>query len=317
MMTAVLQRVKNQRSILIVIGLLLLIALVGISTEEKFRTGHNFLNIFGQSVSLGLISLGQTVVVLTGGIDLSIGGVINLCSSLLSGIVNGHGALIAPAIIGVLALGAAIGALSGLIITRLRVHPIIVTLGVGTMAQGATLIYSLEPAGKMPTSFSKLAWGTIHGVPYSALGMVVLFVIVGLFLHRARLGRYIYAVGGSAEGARLSGIKSKRVLVFAYAVSGLFAALCAVYLVSRMGVGDPWMARGYELTSITPVVIGGTLLSGGKGGVLGTLIGVWLMGMLNNALNFMGITSYYQWIIQGVIIIVAVSLYSERTRRHE
>jgi ribose transport system permease protein len=317
MTTSVLQRVKNQRSILIVVGLLVLIALIGIITESKFRTGHNFLNIFGQSISLGLISLGQTVVVLTGGIDLSIGGVINLCSSLLSGTVNGNGHLIVPAVIGVLALGAAIGTLSGFIITRLRVHPIIVTLGVGTMAQGATLIYTLEPAGKMPTYFSKLAWGTFHGIPYSGIMMLVLFLLVGLFLHRVRLGRYIYAVGGSAEGARLSGISARRVILFAYATSGFFAALCAVYLVSRMGVGDPWMAKGYELISITPVVIGGTLLSGGRGGVFGTLIGVLLMSMLNNVLNFMGITSYYQWIVQGVIIIIAVSLYSERTRRHD
>jgi len=164
----------------------------------------------------------------------------------------------------------------------------------------------------MPAQFEFLAYGRILGVPFGALIMILLFVGVGYFLRRIRLGRYIFAVGGNPEAARLSGISTSRMIIFVYAACGFFAALTGVYLVSRMGIGDPWMGQGYELASITPVVVGGTILAGGKGGVWGTLAGVFLISFLNNLLNFMDVSSFYQWIAQGLIIIVAVSFYYER-----
>lgn len=308
-------RLGRRKPLLIVVALLFVIVIVGSFANPKYRTLGNLLNVFEQSVPLGLVSLGQTLVILTGGIDLSIGALINLTSSVTSGTVDGNGGLVFPVIVGVLVLGSVIGAISGLLVVGLRVHPVIVTLGMGTMLQGATLVYSLNPTGAMPVWFKQFAYGRVLGIPAAAIMLVALFVLVGLFLKRVRLGRYIYAVGGNIESARLSGISTRRVLVFVYAACGFFAALCGIYLVSRLGLGDPWIGRGWELNSITPVVVGGTILAGGRGGVLGTLLGVFLISALNNLLNFLGFSSFYQWIVQGVIIIVAVSLYVEKRIR--
>jgi ribose transport system permease protein len=236
---------------------------------------------------------------------------INLTSSLTSGTINGEPSRVAPVIAGVLLLGLAIGTLNGLMIVGLRIHPLIITLGMASILQGITLIYTLMPPGKVPPSFQFLAFGRVLGIPIGTVIMLGLFLLVGFFLTKFRWGRYIYAVGGNPEGARLSGISNGRVLILVYALCGFFAALTGVYLVSRLGIGDPRAGQGYELASITPVVVGGTILAGGKGGVFGTLLGVLLISVLNNLLNFLGFSSFYQWIVQGIIIILAVSIYME------
>ncbi len=301
-------------SILFVLGLLLTLIITGSVLSDRFGTLSNFANILEQSVSLGLVSIGQTLVILTGGIDLSIGSLINLTSCLTSGIVKGNPEMVVPVVAGVLFLGVAIGTINGLLIIGLGVHPLIVTLGMMSLLQGVTLIYTLMPPGSVPISFEFFAYGRVLGFPFGTLIMLLLFIFVGLFLRRIRLGRYIYAVGGNPEAANLSGISVNRVLVFVYASCGFFASLTGVYLVSRMGLGDPWIGQGYELASITPVVVGGTILAGGKGGVLGTLLGVFLISFLNNLLNFLDISAFYQWIVQGLIIIIAVSFYIEKAR---
>jgi ribose transport system permease protein len=313
-MSALVKRTtqKIEPTMLIVIALLLVLVVVGSIANRRFRTPQNFTNVLEQSAALGFVSLGQNLVILTGGIDLSIGSMINLTSSLTSGIIDGEPSRVAPVVVGVLLLGLAVGTLNGLLIVGLRIHPLIITLGMSSILQGATLIYTLMPPGKVPRSFENFAFGRVLGIPYGTLIMVALFVLVWLILKKFRLGRYIYAVGGNREGARLSGISNERVLVFVYAMCGFFAALTGVYLVSRLGIGDPRAGQGYELASITPVVIGGTILAGGKGGVWGTLLGVLLISVLNNLLNFLGLSAFYQWIVQGVIIIIAVAVYLER-----
>ncbi len=305
---------KIDPSIGIVSGLVLLLVIAGFFVSDRFGTTQNLLNILENSVSLGLASMGQTLVILTGGIDLSIGGIISLTSCLTSGVINGNSSLMFPVIAGVLLLGIAIGALNGVLIVRLGVHPLIVTLGMSMVLQGVTLMYTLEPPGAMPLSWDLVAYGKLLGVPVAPLVMVLIFIAMWAFLKKARLGRYIFAVGGNAEAARLSGIRQNRVVVFVYTACGFFATLTGLYLVSRMGIGDPRIGGYYMLSSITPVVVGGTILAGGKGGVIGTLIGVYLIIVLRNLLNFMDITSFYQWIIEGVIIIVAVSFYVERKK---
>lgn len=305
---------KIDPAIGMVSGLVLLLIIAGFFVSDRFGTTQNLLNILENSVSLGLSSLGQTLVILTGGIDLSIGGIISLTSCLTSGVINGNSDLMVPVIAGVLLLGMAIGALNGVIIVRLGVHPLIVTLGMSMILQGVTLMYTLEPPGAMPLSFDVVAYGKILGVPVAPLVMVLIFILMWAFLTKTRLGRYVYAVGGNVEAARLSGIRQNRVVIFVYMACGFCATLTGLYLVSRMGIGDPRIGSYYMLSSITPVVVGGTILAGGKGGVLGTLIGVYLIIVLRNLLNFMDITSFYQWIIEGVIIILAVSFYVERKK---
>jgi ribose transport system permease protein len=299
----------------IVVGLMMALVAIGAAFSDRFGTLRNFTNVFEQAAGLGFVSLGQTLVILTGGIDLSIDGIVTVTAMLTSGLIDGDPARVVPVVAAVLLIGTLIGALNGALTVLLRVHPLIVTIGMASILQGAGLLYSLNPPGSVPPEFEGFAYGRVAGVPIGGAIMLGLFLVVGIFLRSTRLGRQIYAVGGDPFAARLIGIPHDKVIIVAYALSGLFAALTAVYLVSRLGIGDPWAGQGWALRSITPVVVGGTLLAGGRGGVTGTLLGVFLISLLNNLLNYLDVSTYYQWIIQGLIIIVAVSVYVERRRR--
>lgn len=301
-------------SLLIVVALLALLMVVGATLSDRFATSRNLLNVFEQSASLGFVSLGQTLVILTGGIDLSIGAMISVTSNLTSGWIDGRAELVAPVVLAVLFLGAAIGAANGALTHYLKVHPLIITLGMAAVLQGSTLLYALAPAGSVPPSFEELAYGRVFGLSVGGLLMLLLFLVVGIFLVYTRTGSSFYAVGGDPKAARLLGLSNLKVLLIAYGSSGFLAALTGIYLVSRMGSGDPWRGDGFDLASITPVVVGGTSLAGGRGGVLGTLLGVFLISLLNNLLNFLDVSTFYQWIIQGLIIIIAVAIHVERRR---
>lgn len=302
-------------AVVIEIALIAMLFVVGIAVSEHFRTLDNFVNIFEQSTGLSFVALGQTVVILSGGIDLSLDATIALTSSLLSGAVNGQAELAAPMVVAVLAIGLAIGLVNGTLILLLRVHPLIVTLAVAAIVQGITLLYTLMPIGRMPLGFDFFAFGRVFGVPVGATFALLCFAVVGFVLAYTRLGRQIFAFGGDPGAARLVGIPVTRVVLFVYGLSGFMAALTGVYLVSRLGVGNPTGDTNFNLASITPVVLGGTPLTGGRGGVLGTLLGVFLVQTLNNVLNFLDISTFYQWMIQGLIVIAAVSIYVERRRR--
>ncbi len=308
-------RVGRNRGVVVVIGLLVVLLVFGAFLSDRFRTPTNLLNIVEQSTGLALVSLGQTLTILTGGIDLSVGSMISLLSTLTSGLIAGNAAMILPVAIGVVLLGMVIGGLNGLLVITLRIHPLIVTLGMGAVLQGVVLLYSLGPAGKVPPGFTFVAYGKLFGIPIGAIVVLVLFALVAGFLRYARLGRYIYAVGDDDEGAKLMGLPRARVILFVYAFSGVCCALTALYLVARFGVGQPYTGLNYTLASITPVVVGGTMLTGGKGGVLGTLLGVYLISLLNNVLNFMDVSTHYQLIAQGLIVIAAVSIYVEKKKR--
>ena len=306
---------KRQGGLLTVIGLILVLVVIGLLLSDRFGTASNFVNILEQSTALALVSLGQTMVILTGGIDLSLGSLISLCSVLLSGITNGDPGMMWVALIAVLALGIAVGLINALATIRLGVHPLIVTLGMGAILQGITLLYTQTPVGKMPKGFDILAYGRFLGLPIGAVFVIVIFILAALFLRKVPFGRYIYAVGDDPVGAQLMGLPRKPVLMFVYAFCGLMAAVASIFLVARLGVGQPYTGQNFTLTSITPVVVGGTLLSGGRGGVIGTLMGVYLVSLLNNLLNFLDVSSHYQLIVQGLIVIIAVSVYVENKKR--
>lgn len=315
-MSAAVQAIRRVNPALaIVVGLLATLLAIGTSFSDRFGTLRNFTNVFEQAAGLGFVSLGQTLVILSGGIDLSIDGIVTVAAMLTSGLIDGDPARVVPVVMAVLLIGTLIGALNGALTVMLRVHPLIVTIGMASVLQGAALLYSLNPPGSVPPEFESFAYGRVAGVPVAGAIMLMLFIAVGVFLRYTRLGRQIYAVGGDPFAARLIGIPHDKVIIVAYALSGLFAALTAIYLVSRLGIGDPWAGQGWALRSITPVVLGGTILAGGRGGVTGTLLGVFLISLLNNLLNYLDVSTYYQWTIQGLIIIVAVSLYVERRRR--
>ncbi|MBX3569738.1 MAG: ABC transporter permease [Rhizobiaceae bacterium] len=306
---------KKNQGVFVVLALLVLLLIFGSVVSDRFRTSNNFLNILEQSTGLALVSLGQTLTILTGGIDLSVGSMISLLSTVTSGTINGDVSMVAPVVVGILLLGLVIGLVNGLLIIWLKVHPLIVTLGTGAVLQGIVLLYSLGPAGKVPRGFTFLAYGKVLGIPLGAIFVVVVFALVGAFLTYFRLGRYIFAVGDDDAGALLMGLPRAKVILTVYGFSGFCCAMAAIYLTARFGVGQPYTGLNYTLASITPVVVGGTLLSGGKGGVLGTLLGVYLISLLNNVLNFMDVSTHYQLIAQGLIVIAAVSIYVERRKK--
>jgi ribose transport system permease protein len=303
---------KLDPTILCLIALVIVIAGVGAMFSDRFGTLANAANLYEQAASISFVALGQTVVILTGGIDLSIGGVISLAASLTSGFINGDPRLVWPVVAAVLVLGALVGLLNGALVHALRVHPLIVTLGMAAVMEGVVLLYTLKPIGSVPEAFQDFAFDRVGGIPIATSVAVVCFAVVAFILRYTRLGRQIYVFGGDQSGARLVGVPIARVTLFVYALSGLCAAATGVLLVSRLGVGDPLAGQGYELRSITPVVIGGTLLSGGRGGVGGTLLGVLLVQTTDNVLNFMGVSSYYQWMTEGLLVIAAVSIYVDR-----
>jgi ribose transport system permease protein len=308
------RRIASHAGLLIVLTLLVIMFAIGAIVSDRFRTLGNLSNVYEQSTGLALVSLGQTMTVLTGGIDLSVGSLISLVICLSAGILDGDATYLYPVLAGMVVLGALIGALNGLAVVWLRIHPLIITLGMGAILQGVTLLYALGPVGSTPDGFDTLAYGAFGPLPAAATLTVALFVATGLFLRYVRFGRYVYAVGDDATAAQLIGLPRAQVIVFVYAFCGLITAVTAIYLLARFGSGQPYAGANYTLASITPVVVGGTALSGGRGGVFGTLFGAYLVSLLNNLLNFLDVSSHVQLMAQGLIIILAVSVYVEKRR---
>jgi ribose transport system permease protein len=305
---------RNHSGPLGVVTLIALVCALGAALTDRFLSLGNIVNVYEQSTDLALVSLGQTLAILTGGIDLSVGSLISLTSCLTSGLINGDPNRVIPVVLAVLALGTAIGLLNAGLVIVLRVHPLIVTLGMSAILQGTTLFYAMGPIGKVPRNFNFLAYGRIAGLPVGATLAVVLCILIALLLRYLPLGRQIYAVGDDDDAARLAGLRRSQVLLLVYGASGFCCAATGLYLVARFGAGQPYTGVNYTLTSITPVILGGTALSGGRGGVIGTLFGAYLISLVNNLLNFMDVSKHYQLIAQALIIILAVSVYMDRRR---
>jgi ribose transport system permease protein len=297
-----------------VLVLIVAVYAVGATVSDRFLTLGNLLNVYEQTTDLALVSIGQTLTILSGGIDLSVGSLISLTSCLTSGLINGNPDRVIPVVGGVLALGTMVGMLNAGLVVALRVHPLIVTLGMGAILQGVTLLYAQGPVGRVPRGFTFLAYGRLAGIPVGATLAVMLCILIALMLRYLPLGRQIYGLGDDANSARLVGLRRTRIMMLVYGASGFCCAATGLYLAARFGVGQPYTGVNYTLASITPVVLGGTLLSGGKGGVIGTLLGAFLIALLNNLLNFMDVSKHYQLVAQAVIIILAVSVYVERRR---
>jgi ribose transport system permease protein len=288
---------------------LLVLVLAASVLSDTFLVQRNIDNVFRQAAALALISIGQTFTVLTAGIDLSVGSVASLSSCLASGMIDGDPANIAQALLVILGIALMIGLFNGLIITKTGVHPLIVTLGMMSVVQGGLLLYTMEPIGSMPEELDFIAWGKVWFLPTAFLLVLFVVVVCLVLLRKTVLGRYIYATGGDESVARLSGIKTDYVKIAVYMICSALAAFTGVFLSLRMGMGEPLVGERYMLDSILPVLIGGTSLTGGKGGVTGTLAGVFIFIILSNLLNHLQVSAYWQWIIKGLIIIIAVSFY--------
>ncbi|HSR33761.1 MAG TPA: ABC transporter permease [Anaerolineae bacterium] len=311
---AILDYLDENRELVTIYGILLVIFILSSIASPTFRTPRNVFNVLRQAVALGLVSVGQTYAILSGGIDLSVGATISLVAVYTSGIMRGETGLMVPVILLGLGVAIVIGLVNGLVITRLRVPPFITTLGVASIIQGFVLLYAKAPIGKIAKEFRFFAEGYVGPIPFPVVFFALVAVVAWVILRLTVLGRYIYATGGSEEIARLSGIRTKMVITFTYVFCAFTAALSALFLTSRMGIGDPQVGGlnfdRYDLDSIAAVLIGGTRLGGGRGGVAGTVAGVLIVAILNNILNLLDVQTFWQWIIKGLIILAAVAIYA-------
>lgn len=283
-----------------------------------FLTTDNLLNISLQTSITAIIAAGMTFVILTAGIDLSVGAVVAftgvVATSLLK-VVLPAPLLFPLALLAGLAIGAISGLTAGFFITTLKITPFIVTLALMTIWRGASFMYTDgRPIWGLPESFSVLGSGRILEIPIPTLIMLCVYVVSYIVLSKTRFGRYVYAVGGNREAARLSGINVDAVTRNVYMLSGTLAALSGFLLASRMNSGQPNAGLMYELDVIAAVVVGGTSLFGGRGSIIGTFVGAMLIGVLRNGLNLMNVSSYLQMILLGVVILLAVLMDRLRTR---
>jgi ribose transport system permease protein len=297
-----------------VIGFVLIIVAGGLASDV-FLSEINIRNILLQSAMLGVVAVGQTFVILTGGIDLSVGSVLSFCSVLAAMMfANGHGYPLPVVLLATLALGAAIGAVNGGIIVGRGVAPFIVTLATMAIAYGGALtVANGRPIGGIQGTYAWLGYGTIGPIPVPVAIMLFTFLVGEFALRLTPYGRAIYATGGNEQAARLSGISVGRVKLLAYSISGLSAALGAIIFTARVTVGDPSAGGNVMLDAIAAVVIGGTSLFGGIGTIWGTFVGVLIISMINNLLNLMNVSPYSQGIAKGLIILIPITLYKLRT----
>lgn len=291
---------------------LLLLAIALTLLSDRFFTVNNLLNVARQISINAIISVGMTLVILTGGIDLSVGSIVALTGSVTAGLLVG-GYPILPAIFIGMAVGAFLGLCNGLLITRAGIPPFIATLGTMTVARGLTLVYTDgRPITGMEEAFRFLGGGYIAGIPVPVVIMLLLFAVAYVMLKKTRLGRYIYAIGGNEEAARLSGINTKKIVLSVYVLGGLLAGISGIIMASRLNSAQPTAGVSFELDAIAAVVLGGTSLSGGVGTIGGTLIGAFIIGVLDNGLNLLNVSSFYQQIAKGLVILLAVFLDKKR-----
>jgi len=274
------------------------------------------LNILVRSVALGIVAVGQTLVIISGSIDLSVAYMISITSVMSSYIMQGQTENIFLAIVVVFAIGALVGLVNGLIITKLHVNPFIATLGVGLILKGIINATFSNYTGSVPRSFEFFGYERLGPIPVS---VIILFLVVlgGWFLlSRTKFGSHLYGVGGNVEVARLCGLRTDRVVIGAHILCSMTAVLTGLFIVSRLRAGAPWVGPDgvYDLESIATVVIGGTLLSGGKGGVWGTLAGVIIFSILSTAFNQLGVNPYLTLVLRGAIVILAVASYTYRSK---
>ena len=278
--------------------------------EPRFLTTGNLMTILRQTSINAVIATGMTFVILVGGIDLSVGSVLGFTGAIAATMISG-GTNIVVVILTVLILGTFIGFVNGSLITVGRLQPFIATLGTVTLLRGLLLVFSQgRPIGTGNTEgselFNAIGRGFFGPIPIPVYLMLFIFIIAYYMLNHTRMGRYIYSTGSNEEATMYSGIKTNRVKLFVYAASGMMASIAGVLITARLGSAQPTSGAGYELDAIAAVVLGGTSMAGGIGTITGTAIGALIIGVLNNALNIMQVSSYYQDVAKGIVILVAV-----------
>lgn len=306
---------QRKSQVVLIYGFLVVLAIVSGIMNQYFFTAGNLKNLVATSFPYILVAFGQTLVILTGGIDLSVGSIVSvsnaICAVLMTQTPGGFIAGFTTAAM----TGIAVGAINGILVTKGMIQPIIVTLATQTAVSGAALAILTAPGGTTNYAFAAAMSGKFAGIPVSLLLLAVVTVFMWVLLNKTRFGISVYAIGGNEDAAYSTGITVGRKKIAVYTLSGFLSALAGIFLSSQMYSGDPRVGVNLTMTSITTVVIGGTALSGGKGGIIGSLAGVFILVIINNLLNLINVSSFYQYVLQGGILILAIAIGSIRTRR--
>jgi ribose transport system permease protein len=287
------------------IGLVLLSIILSFASPY-FLDSRNLINLARQISLYAIIASGMTFVILTGGIDLSVGSVVAVTGTFIAGFIKG-GIPVWLAIVMGIGIGILFGLFNGLIIANTRIPAIIVTLAAMSIGRGTALLYSNGyPISGLPNGFKEIGRGYIGPLPIPIYVMVVIFILAYITLNKTKFGRHVYALGGNEETVRLSGISVRKLKMKVYVISGLMASISGLLLASRLGSGQPLAGDGWELDAIAAVVVGGTDIAGGRGTIIGTIIGAFIIGVLNNGLNLLNVSPYLQLVVKGFVIIGAV-----------
>jgi len=290
----------------------ILIFVVSSRLSPLFLNPINIINVLLQNSIFTIIAIGQLFVILTGGIDLSVGSIVALCASLVAGFLIG-GMSPALAILIVIIVAGIIGSISGIIVSYGKIAPFIVTLSMMSITRGIAYIYQIGADRRIYNmDFINGVAGQIKFLPLPVIYMFLIALLMGFILWRTVFGRTIYAIGGNMETCRLAGIKVNFFLISAYTISGIMAGIGGLILAARLNMGTALVGQGYELDAIASVVVGGAPLTGGSGTVFNTVIGAFIIGILNNIMNLLGVAAYPQMIVKGFIILVAVLARSEK-----
>lgn len=285
--------------------LAVVVALAAIGLPQ-FREPENLANIVRQSSVLGMLAIGQTFVILAGLIDLSVGMAAGLVVVLTCALIDGDAALTLPVVLAMLLLGAGIGAVNGVLVNVLKIHPLILTFGMLFILQGAIFTYADRSVGRASEPLRVLANGEVLGIPIAGIAVLAVLAAAHLLIARTRFGHHLVAVGGHAENARRAGVNLPRIRFLAFLLSGLFAALAGILLAGRLGTGYPLAGSGLELDAIVAVVLGGTALAGGRGSVIRSIAGVLVLSVASNLLNLMEVSAFVQTFTKGLIVVAVI-----------
>ena len=308
-------KMKENQNLGTILALIILMVFVSI-LNPAFLQSNNLLNLMRQLIINGFIALGMTFVILTGGIDLSVGSTLALTSAIFAGLLQ-NGMNTGLAILIALVLGLVLGLLNGILITKGKLAPFIVTLATMTIFRGLTLVYTdgRPIAGPRDDfAFKFLGKGQFLGIPFQVILFILAFLVLWMILNKTALGRKIYAVGGNEKASFISGINIDKVKIWVYVISSLMAVLSGLVLTSRLNSAQPTAGAAHEMDAIAAVVLGGTSMTGGSGSLTGTLIGILILGVLNNGLNLLGVSSFYQQIVKGIVILIAVLIDRKRNK---
>jgi ribose transport system permease protein len=299
----------------ILLVLVVLVVFFSVTTDAFLKT-ENLLNVTRQVAMLGISAVGMTLVILTAGIDLSVGSLMSLVNIACAILMVKAGIHPVAAVLISLVLSGLVGLANGLIITKIKIPPLITTLGMMTVLRGLSYVLcDGVPIWGFPDGFRVLGQGYISIVPIPVIIMFLVFALGWVFLHKTAYGRYVYGIGGNEEASRLSGIRVQRIKCLVYILSGLLTGIAAIIMLSRLNTGQPKIGLGFELQVITAVVLGGVSIFGGQGRLVGVLIGVMIMGVLSNGMIILDISEYYQQIIRGVVLLSAVAFDNWSTKR--